>query len=228
MTVMALFGLLWVMRIRAEVRKDKRNGPARPRRPNHPVETVLPPPVSFADTDSPSPAAEETIPPPPPPPSIIRRRQQQQQQKALIHRSASRDRLFDYDRSRPLESRQQSRSAQNLPLECTCPTAFIVRPQQRVRFRDDPFGLQSARPAGKMYSNSWDYPSVISTLPRQRRLLPLAVGSNQSRSSQGSSSSPSSVQPLRLLPFDLFIFLLGISSHFVFAASLPCAPLLNL
>ena len=156
-TTMALFGLLWVMRIRAEVRKDKRRQVAPHAKSaclREPAEVLLPPPVSFAD---PSAAKltladdeDESIPPPPPPPRLS---------AADVHRSGS-------VRLRASMLRPVSRSAHNLTLECTCPVgrATTARRATCVRFRDDPFGFYSAR------GQSWNYPSVVSTLPRNRSL----------------------------------------------------------
>lgn len=189
--MMALFGLLWLMRVRAEVRKERRKrmrqlqqpvinslssapvvgimrnnkDPSIPNDHHHHHGILLPPPDPFAD-----PAAAlllrrrstediSFIPPPPPPP--------------LIHRTASRDGA-DWaaaGRRRPPSSASffpsaavaQSRSAQNIPLECTCPVLVMPRRPPFVRFRDDPLGFQSAR------GLSWHYPSVVSTLPRNRR-----------------------------------------------------------
>ena len=160
---MALFGLLWLMRIRAEVkRKDKRN-----RRQCHQDEAdqdlVLPPPVSFADRRLIPIDDTDDIPPPPPPPPL--------RQLAQIHRSASiHDDLVRYrERFRPT-AQSLSRSAQNLRIECTCPlgssssSRSVARSRPSVRFRDDPFGFYSARGA----CQSWNYPSVVSTLTRAR------------------------------------------------------------
>lgn len=162
--MMALFGLLWLMRIRAEVRKDKR------KRSNHPgldehLLGLLPPPVSFADSkhsiiQQEEDVIDDVIPPPPPPPL---------RQNVQIHRSSSsihRDSFQHYpsQQQRFFQQAQSfSRSAQNLPLstlECTCPLS-TGRPIRRpaVRFCDDPFGFYSARGA-----QSWNY----STLPRSR------------------------------------------------------------
>jgi hypothetical protein len=173
--MMALFGLLWLMRIRAEVRKDKRK-----RSSNHPGLDehllLLPPPVSFADSkqqqqqqlqDEEDVVDDDVIPPPPPPPL---------RQNVQIHRSSSsihRDSFQRFQQHYPIsqqpprffqQAQSFSRSAQNLPLstlECTCPTGggrpAVRRPA--VRFCDDPFGFYSARGA-----QSWNY----STLPRNR------------------------------------------------------------
>ena len=160
--MMALFGLLWLMRIRAEVRRDKRKRCQSGRLLEEHL--LLPPPVSFADPKhSVAVAADDDdddddgIPPPPPPPL---------RQNVQIHRSSSIREGLHY-RSSALFERPaaQSRSAQNIPLECTCPLGG-GRPIRRpaVRFCDDPFGFYSARGGGQ----SWNYPSVVSTLPRAR------------------------------------------------------------
>lgn len=148
---MALFGLLWLMRIRAEVRKDKRKR-SKHRRLDEQI--LLPPPVSFADpkhsvVDD---VIDDVIPPPPPPPL---------RQNVQIHRSsASIEDGLHYPTQRFFQQAQSfSRSAQNLRnLECTCPTGPPIR-RPAVRFCDDPFGFYSARTA-----QSWNY----STLPRAR------------------------------------------------------------
>lgn len=179
--MMALFGLLWLMRIRAEVRKDKRKRcnvrqhqeVDEQQQHQHPHLLLLPPPVSFADRnysnhvvsveadDNNSSLLDDVIPPPPPPPL---------RQNVQIHRSSSiRDNL-DYPAGfvvRPAQS--FSRSAQNLPLECTCPGAGRPIRRPAVRFCDDPFGFYSAggnSPSG--VGQSWNYSSVVSTLPRVR------------------------------------------------------------
>lgn len=164
--MMALFGLLWAMRIRAEVRKDKCRERATPRVSSNEKRrgvvaqdggVVLPPPVSFAnggaverDAD-----ADVAIPPPPPPPASAR--------LAEIHRSASVRRARAAEAPLRTALRHPSRSAQNLTLECTCPrrSASASRRAACVRFCDDPFGFYSAR------GQSWNYPSVVSTLPRR-------------------------------------------------------------
>lgn len=153
--MMALFGLLWLMRIRTEIRKDKR------KRSKHPVlddQLLLPPPISFADpkhsVKEQEDVLDDVIPPPPPPPL---------RQNVQIHRSSSSigDGL-NYPSQRLFQQAQSfSRSAQNLrinTLECTCPTGPPIR-RPAVRFCDDPFGFYSARTA-----QSWNY----STLPRTR------------------------------------------------------------
>lgn len=148
--MMALFGLLWLMRIRAEVRKDKRKRcQSGLEEQNH---LLLPPPVSFADPRHSIIAVDDdVIPPPPPPPS---------RQNIQIHRSSSiREHLSHYSAGFFQQPAQSfSRSAQNLPLECTCPTGRPIR-RPAVRFCDDPFGFYSARGA-----QNWNY----STLPRVR------------------------------------------------------------
>lgn len=161
--MMALFGLLWVMRVRAEVRKDKRRqvvprgGKASP--------VLLSPPVPFADAAAAAAAPtpdDEPIPPPPPPPRLA----------------------ADAHRSRPLRTALRgplSRSAHNLTLECTCPVGrrAAARRAACVRFCDDPLGFYSAR------GHSSHYASVLSTLPRRplRRCRPLSA------SAQGLSPS---------------------------------------
>lgn len=164
--MMALFGLLWLMRIRAEVRKDKRK-----RCQHQEVDLLLPPPVLFADPkyravatsslDDDSCGLDDNIPPPPPPPL---------RQNVQIHRSSSiRDGLHYPVRSgfviRPIAAQSFSRSAQNIPLECTCPGAGRTIRRPAVRFCDDPFGFYSARSG---LGQSWNYSSVVSTLPRAR------------------------------------------------------------
>lgn len=171
--MMALFGLLWLMRIRAEVRKDKRKRCSQSGLDEQHL--LLPPPVSFADARRHSiinaevddalllDALDASIPPPPPPPlrqnvqihrssSIREGLHQHQQQQQQQHYPAG-----EFFRHQPA-AQSFSRSAQNLPLECTCPTGRPIR-RQAVRFCDDPFGFYSARGA-----QSWNY----STLPRTR------------------------------------------------------------
>jgi len=157
--MMALFGLLWVLRVRSQFRKEKRKKHAipcviapvvcHPPPPSDSTATttttaaiVLPPPVNFADDDDDD---DNNIPPPPPPPNC----------------SNSLNRM----RMRRNHLQSQSRSVHSLPIECTCPitpdnNAFRRGPAV-VRFRDDPLGIRSAR------GHSWSLASALSTLPRR-------------------------------------------------------------
>lgn len=154
--MMALFSLLWVLRVRSQFRKEKRKDkkhaipcviapvvcnptPHSTAKTTTTAAIVLPPPVNFADDDD---VDDHDIPPPPPPP--------------ICSNSLNRMRM----RKNHLQS--QSRSVHSLPIECTCPTdnAFRRGPAV-VRFRDDPLGIRSAR------GHSWSLASALSTLPRR-------------------------------------------------------------
>lgn len=179
---MALFGLLWLMRIRVEVKKEKRNrrNSQRRRRRSSPSlkepSELLPVPIPFADDVTDALPVDPSIPIPPPPPVAAR-------QRALIHLHQRADSYYS------LRNQQKylSRSAQNISVECTCPSV-VSRPHHsksslHVRFQDDPFGFHSGR------GSSWDYPSVLSTLPRQRR-------TNHRRSAQGADRDLLDVVPV--------------------------------
>ena len=174
--MMALFGLLWLMRIRAEVRKDKRKQQRCSSQSGgcldqeDPFQQLLPPPVSFADSGRRRHSADDDIPPPPPPPLAQIHRRSSSIREGLNHRTyPSSDGFF-----RPAAAQSFSRSAQNLPLECTCPTGRPVIRQPAVRFCDDPLGFYSAR----RRAANWNY----STLPLQR-----GRQANCSRSAHGYS-----------------------------------------
>ncbi len=162
------------MRIRAEVRKDKRKRSNHPGLDEHLL--LLPPPVSFADSkhsqqqqqqqqqheDEDVVDDDDVIPPPPPPP--LRQNVQIHRSSSSIHRDSFQQQHYPSQPRFFQQAQSFSRSAQNLPLstlECTCPTSGAGRPVRRpaVRFCDDPFGFYSARGA-----QSWNY----STLPRNR------------------------------------------------------------
>ena len=146
---MALFGLLWVLRVRSQFQKEKRQRQKEffkiePRMTDSLV--LVPPPLNFADED-------EEIPPPPPPPF---------QRHHGATNSLSRN---QFGPPRPI---RHSRLVHSLPIECTCPSTYLTAsmPSVRrgpavVRFCDDPLGIRSAR------GHSWSLASAVSTLPRR-------------------------------------------------------------
>lgn len=162
---MALFGLLWLMRLRSDARRVPPMGRTAPGAAAAPVAGVsaaaaaatachlcpygdspsvspdagsplLPPPTRFADDD---------IPPPPPPP-VMRRR---------LH----------HHHHRAPSPPPRSRSVYNLPTSverCTCPSVARQPLRPCVRFHDERPSVH--RPPAE----SWNLASILTTLPRNR------------------------------------------------------------
>ena len=135
-----------------------------------PLLPLIPPPVSFADSASLEfNKLPEDIPPPPPPPRI---RLQPLDESSPRFTAGIRPPLNDaapWPLQR-MQAQQFSHSDHDIPLrmeQCTCPDLMVRRPC--VRFRDDPHGVYSARRQRyEAAAESWNYPSVVTTFPRNR------------------------------------------------------------
>ena len=191
LVLMALFGLLWLLRIRSDVRKHPADEKcdacgmcqtcdAADVDDGHPMvvdrrysgssehketKSLLPPPITFADRAF---SVDAEIPPPPPPPLLSLSRRSLQ--SIHVHCTPP------IGGHRPMYTTPLSRSVHNIPhesqIQCTCPIARSVR-RPCVRFRDDPLGYHSVRGPN---AESWNYPSVITTLPRNRSHFKTAQG----------------------------------------------------
>ena len=201
---MALFGLLWLLRLRAQVNPAAASAasagprctcvsscgescdncaiscsdgsptdliahePPLHQRHDAPLfSPLLPPPVPFADIDA-------GIPPPPPPPSsasAARHRRSLQNINSATLPAHPKSYFSSLATVHAVQS-QLSHSVHNIStdVQCTCPVPASVGVASRrlnsVRFLDDPLGYYSA--ANKERAESWNYPSVLTTLSRNR------------------------------------------------------------
>ena len=190
---MALFGLLWLMRVRQAIRKDNQRtessdgGGCDPagralEAGILPLLPLIPPPISFADSASfEFNKLPEDIPPPPPPPRVrIRPFDEPSPRLASGIRTPLDDpALWPILR---MQAQQFSHSDHDIPRrmeQCTCPNLMLRRPC--VRFRDDPQGMYSARRQRyEAAAESWNYPSVVTTFPRNRMSKAVRVQQNGS------------------------------------------------